>query len=144
MRGQQRPPVDAACRPSTAQQRMRPGRWPLTRARRAQYDLTWFVNPNNLPYFEVVALEHGYIRGEVNATHFHIQARPCGGAVGAQRAAARCPLARSPARVARLPGPSGPRQRARSVTSSGRASTDNSVHRSLKGMPSPLSWCLGL
>ncbi len=73
---------------------MRPGRWPLTRARRAQYDLTWFVNPNNLPYFEVVALEHGYIRGEVNATHFHIQARPCGGAVGAQRAAARCPLSR--------------------------------------------------
>ncbi|KAK9832504.1 hypothetical protein WJX81_002657 [Elliptochloris bilobata] len=37
------------------------------------YAMTWFVNPNQLPYFEIVALEHGYIRGEVNATHFHIQ-----------------------------------------------------------------------
>jgi hypothetical protein len=92
MRGQQCSPVAAACRPGTAKQRVRPWRWPLRRARRAQYDLTWFVNPNNLPYFEVVALEHGYIRGEVNATHFHIQARPHGAGVCCTRARARrCP-----------------------------------------------------
>ena len=40
-----------------------------------QYDMTWFINPNPLPYFEIVALEHGYIRAEVNATTFHISVR---------------------------------------------------------------------
>ena len=37
--------------------------------------MTWFINPNPLPYFEIVALEHGYIRAEVNATTFHISVR---------------------------------------------------------------------
>jgi hypothetical protein len=26
-----------------------------------QYDLTWFINPNPLPYFEVIALEANFI-----------------------------------------------------------------------------------
>ena len=38
-----------------------------------QYDLTWFISPFSAPYFETIALEHGYIRGEVNATSLHIQ-----------------------------------------------------------------------
>ncbi len=141
MRGQQCSPVAAACRPGTAKQRVRPWRWPLRRARRAQYDLTWFVNPNNLPYFEVVALEHGYIRGEVNATHFHIQARPTARVCAAPAhgpAAAR--LARSPGRVACTPGSPEPKQRApNSLLRKG----FNSVQRS-RGSASPSLPCLGV
>ncbi len=112
MCGQQRPPVAAACRAGTGQQRARPAHWPLRRARRAQYDLTWFVNPNNLPYFEVVALEHGYIRGEVNATHFHIQARPRGRTAPAPgpAAVAACALLSAVSRAARRPSTPGSQQ----------------------------------
>ncbi len=41
----------------------------------AQYDLTWFVTPQPAPYYEAVILEHGYTRGEANATNLHIQVR---------------------------------------------------------------------
>ena len=41
----------------------------------AQYDLTWFITPEPAPYYEAVILEHGYTRGEANATNLHIQVR---------------------------------------------------------------------
>jgi hypothetical protein len=37
-----------------------------------QYDLTWFINPEPAPYYDALALEHGYTRGTVNATTLHI------------------------------------------------------------------------
>lgn len=40
-----------------------------------QYDLTWFINPEPAPYFDALALEHGYTRGTVNATMLHITVR---------------------------------------------------------------------
>ena len=42
--------------------------------------MTWFITPQPAPYFDAVVLEHGYTRGEANATHLHIQVRlpvPC-------------------------------------------------------------------
>lgn len=44
-------------------------------ARCVQYDLTWFINPVPAPYYDVLALEHGYTRGTVNATSLHITVR---------------------------------------------------------------------
>ncbi|CAL5228563.1 g11720 [Coccomyxa viridis] len=38
------------------------------------YDLTWFINPSPPPYYDALALEHGYTHGTANATTLHITA----------------------------------------------------------------------
>ncbi len=37
--------------------------------------MSWFIAPKEAPYYDSVQLEHGYVRGEVNATTLHITAR---------------------------------------------------------------------
>ena len=41
-----------------------------------QYDLTWFINPVPPPYYDALALEHGYTHGTANATTLHITVHP--------------------------------------------------------------------
>lgn len=48
----------------------------MTPRARVQYDLTWFINPTPAPYFDALALEHGYTRGTANATTLHITVSP--------------------------------------------------------------------
>ena len=47
-----------------------------TEMRCVQYDLTWFINPVPAPYYDALALEHGYTRGTANATTLHITVCP--------------------------------------------------------------------